>query len=55
MLAVLRRAAPAAVNLRFASTAATAGMSSKTAHLQDVATPRAPRELSDEARVVREK
>lgn len=55
MLAAIRRAAPAALTLRFASTAAAAGMSSKTAHLRDVATPRAPRELSDEAREVKEK
>lgn len=55
MLAAIRRAAPAALSLRFASTAAAASVSSKTAHLQDVATPRAPRELSEEARAVKDK
>jgi hypothetical protein len=54
MLAAIRRAAPAALSLRFASTGAAATMSSKTAHLRDVATPRAPRELSEEAREVKD-
>lgn len=55
LAALLRRTAPAALEARFASTAAAATVSSKAAHLQEVATPRAPRELSEEARAVKDR